>query len=203
MLKEQEKAEFEQRQQIKTALQKLEWENERIKAEFKEKQIRFQNLQEQLNELDVPSGKVKSLRSVIQAIQLAEEKMLEASRNMTQGFGSLLNKKASAILADVTEGRYTKLLADDKLNMTLLENGRRIPIDRVSCGTIEQVYFSLRMAAAEMLCEDPIPIIFDDAFAFYDEKRLKSTLKWLSEQQRQVIIFTCQKREQEILSRMV
>ena len=54
-----------------------------------------------------------------------------------------------------------------------------------------------------MLCEDPIPIIFDDAFAFYDEKRLKSTLKWLSEQQRQVIIFTCQKREQEILSRMV
>ena len=203
MLKEQEKAELEQRQQIKTALQKLEWENERIKAEFKEKQVRFQNLQEQLNELDVPSGKVKSLRSVIQAIQLAEEKMLEASRNMTQGFGSLLNKKASAILADVTEGRYTKLLADDKLNMTLLENGRRIPIDRVSCGTIEQVYFSLRMAAAEMLCEDPIPIIFDDAFAFYDEKRLKSTLKWLSEQQRQVIIFTCQKREQEILSRMV
>lgn len=203
ILEEKEKARFEQRQQIKTELQRLEWENERIKAEFKERQIRFQNLQEQLSELDVPSGKIKSLKTTIQALKLAEEKMLKASRNMTQSFGSLLNKKASAILADVTEGRYTKLLADDQLNMTLVEDGRRIPIDRVSCGTIEQVYFALRMAAAEILCEDPVPVIFDDAFAFYDEKRLKSTLKWLSEQQRQVIIFTCQKREQEILSRMV
>lgn len=122
---------------------------------------------------------------------------------MTQGFGKLLNKKASHILEQITQGRYTKLLVDEQLNMTLFEDGRRIPIDRVSCGTIEQVYFALRMAAAEMLCEDPLPIIFDDAFAFYDEKRLKSTLKWLSEQQRQVIIFTCQKREQEILSRIV
>lgn len=193
----------ERRQKLATELQKLEWESDRIKAEFKEKQIRFQNLQEQLSELEVPGGKLKSLRSSIEALKLAEEKMLSASRNMVQGFGNILNRKASGILAEITEGRYTKLLADEQLNMTLLEDGRRIPIDRVSCGTIEQVYFALRMAAAEILYEDPLPIIFDDAFAFYDEKRLKSTLKWLSEQQRQVIIFTCQKREQEILSRLV
>lgn len=199
----QEKTVVELRPQTRTELQRLEWENDRIKVEFKEKQIRFQNLQEQLSELDMPGGKLKSMKTSAQALKLAEEKLLEASRNMTQGFGKLLNKKASHILEQITQGRYTKLLVDEQLNMTLFEDGRRIPIDRVSCGTIEQVYFALRMAAAEMLCEDPLPIIFDDAFAFYDEKRLKSTLKWLSEQQRQVIIFTCQKREQEILSRIV
>ena len=43
-------------------------------------------------------------------------------------------------------------------------------------------------------------MILDDAFGCYDEKRLKYTLKWLSEQSRQVIIFSCQKRELEILN---
>lgn len=190
---------LEKIQQEKEYLQKLEWENQRIKNEWKEKQIRFQNLQEQLTELDMPDSKLTSLRMTSQALVLAEEKMLSASRNMVQGSGDILNRKASDVLEQITNGRYTRLLADEQLNMTLLEDGRRIPVDRVSAGTIEQIYFALRMAAADMLYEEALPVIFDDAFAFYDENRLKSTLKWLSEQQRQVIIFTCQKREQEII----
>ena len=69
----------------------------------------------------------------------------------------------------------------------------------MSRGTVEQIYFALRMAALNLLYEEKIPVIFDDAFGCYDEKRLKSTLKWLSNQDRQVIIFTCQRREQEII----
>lgn len=179
-------------------LQKLEWENQRIKAEWKEKQVRFQNLQEQLAELEIPDHQLRSLRTTDAALKLAEEKLLKAARSMVLGFGDVLNQKASEVLGEITDGRYTKLLIDEHLAMTLFEEGRRIPVERVSCGTIEQVYFSLRMAVIELLYEEPLPVIFDEAFAFYDEKRLKSTLKWLSEQQRQVIIFTCQKRELEI-----
>ena len=57
-------------------------------------------------------------------------------------------------------------------------------------------------AAAELLLEEPMPVLLDDTFAFYDEKRLESVLKWLSSQKRQVIIFTCHKREQEILDKV-
>ena len=190
---------YEKKRQIKENRQKLEWENQRIKAQWKEKQVRFQNLQEQLAELEMPDKRIKNLQNRGAALLLAEEKMIQASRNMTQGFGNILNQKASKILEQITGGRCTKLLADENLNLTLFEGGRRIPVERVSRGTIEQVYFALRMAAVDMLYEEPLPVIFDDAFACYDEKRLKSTLKWLSEQQRQVIIFTCQKREQEIV----
>ncbi len=190
---------YEKKRQIEENRQKLEWENQRIKAQWKEKQVRFQNLQELLAELEMPDKRIKNLQNWDAALLLAEEKMIEASRNMTQGFGNILNQKASQILEQITGGRYTKLLADENLNLTLFEGGRRIPVERVSRGTIEQVYFALRMAAVDMLYEEPLPVIFDDAFACYDEKRLKSTLKWLSEQQRQAIIFTCQKREQEII----
>ena len=40
-----------------------------------------------------------------------------------------------------------------------------------------------------------MPVILDDTFVFYDDKRLESALKWLSRQERQVIIFTCQREK--------
>ena len=60
----------------------------------------------------------------------------------------------------------------------------RISVDRLSEGTLEQIYFSIRMAASEMLLEEPMPVILDDAFAFYDDKRLESVIKWLSRQKK-------------------
>ena len=41
----------------------------------------------------------------------------------------------------------------------------------------------------------------DDTFAFYDDLRLERTLKWLAGCRRQVILFSCQKREEEIMKR--
>ncbi|MGH2217514.1 ATP-binding protein, partial [Enterococcus faecalis] len=84
--------------------------------------------------------------------------------------------------------------------ITVWDGVRRIPVERLSRGTIEQIYFSVRMAAAETLAEEPVPIILDDVFAFYDDKRLESVLKWLSRQEKQVIIFTCHKREERMLN---
>lgn len=186
-------------QKMEIRHQKLEWERQRLYSEWKEKQVEHQNLQEQLEESTVIDEKSRGIERTNQALLLAEEKLLKTSREIVQSFGGILNQKASRILERITDRRYTDLLIDEKLDMVLFKDGRRIPVERVSRGTIEQVYFALRMASAELLCEEPMPIIIDDAFAYYDEKRLKSALKWLSEQQRQVIIFTCQKREKEIV----
>ena len=45
-------------------------------------------------------------------------------------------------------------------------------------------------------------MILDDTFAYYDEARLGNTLKWLAANRRQVLLFTCQKREEEILGKL-
>ena len=77
-----------------------------------------------------------------------------------------------------------------------------MPAGRLSRGTVEQIYFCIRMAAAETLSDEPVPVILDDVFVFYDDKRLKSVLKWLSGQEKQVIIFTCHSREKKLLRNM-
>ena len=125
--------------------------------------------------------------------------MKESAELMTQEFGLRLNREASGILTEVTDGAYTRLSVDENLEMAVYGQEQRIPAERLSRGTVEQIYFSLRMAALDILYDEKIPVIFDDAFVFYDEKRLKSTLKWLSSLDRQVIIFTCHRREEVIL----
>ena len=43
--------------------------------------------------------------------------------------------------------------------------------------------------------------MFDDAFVYFDEKRLERLLLFLKDLNRQVLIFTCHKRELRILEK--
>ena len=47
-----------------------------------------------------------------------------------------------------------------------------------------------------------MPIIFDEIFAYFDDNRLRETIKNLEEnysKRHQIILFTCTKREEEAL----
>ena len=103
------------------------------------------------------------------------------------------------ILSDMTEGKYNHISMDENMKVTLYERNRPVALYQVSRGTVEQVYFALRMAVSEILCEECMPVLLDDVFAMYDEERLRQTLRWLHQRGGQTVIFTCHKREMEIL----
>lgn len=178
--------------------EQLRWELTRIRAEWKEKKIRLENLREEEEEF-LQSDREKSLLRRRAAILLAEEKIRSAAGKLGQQTSDFLNRRASEIFAELTEGKYRGIEADERLEITVWDGERRVRAEQLSGGTLEQIYFSIRMAAAELLQEEPMPVILDDTFVFYDDKRLESALKWLSRQERQVIIFTCQRREGEML----
>lgn len=182
-----------------SSYQKLQWECERLNEAWKEKQIERRNLQEIIDENQREPKVMKDLRRSLKALELAEQKLKIAAEQMKGDFGSHLNEEASRIFAEITEGKYTKLQITEGLGISVFEQNRWIQANRLSRGTQEQIYFALRMAALDLLYEEKLPVILDDAFVFYDEKRLKSTLKWLWEQPRQVIIFSCREREKEIV----
>ena len=134
---------------------------------------------------------------------LAAEKLNQVSRLQQDKMEDDLDVRVSQIMREITGGKYTRLVVEEPLKMSvLMEDGRKVGIDRLSRGTIEQIYFALRMAAGELLYEEEYPVILDDTFAYYDEARLGNTLKWLAANRRQVLLFTCQKREEEILGEL-
>ena len=67
---------------------------------------------------------------------------------------------------------------------------------RRSDGTVDQLYLALRLAVAEELTPEA-PLVLDDALVRFDETRLAAAMDILAEtaDHKQVILFTCQKRE--------
>lgn len=190
----------EKLQEIQERVQRTAWLSEQVQSSMQDKQIQFRNLQEQIEEQTQPGDVYRRLTEKQKALDLAMERLSQAARQMTQAFGARLNRETSRILSEITDGACERVLVEDNLELSVIREGRKISVERLSRGMMEQVYFALRMAALNLLyTEEEMPVIFDDAFVYYDEKRLKSTLKWLSEQQRQVIIFSCQMREKEIV----
>ena len=143
------------------------------------------------------------LRRRQQALALAEETLEKTAAEMGDQTAGILNRRASEIFAAFTDGAYRSLRMDGERHLSVWDGVRNIPAERLSRGTVEQIYLAVRLAAADILLEEPVPVILDDVFAFYDDKRLESALKWLSCQGKQVIIFTCHKREEEIAKRVV
>lgn len=181
-------------------MHRIRWEMERIQAQWKEKAVRCSNLKEQCREVE-PGDAEESLASRCRALRTAQEQMRLAADSLGNHISARLNAGASDIIAGLTQGKYRGIEIGQKLQITVWDGVRHIPAERLSRGTLEQAYLSLRLAAADIMQEETMPLILDDAFAFYDEKRLQSALKWLSRQERQVIILTCSQREEEIIRR--
>ena len=181
---------------------RIQGEMDHIRSAWKEKEIRCANLREQCEECG-DSDTLRILRRRQQALALAAETLEKTAAEMGDQTAGILNRRASEIFAAFTDGAYQSLRMDGERHLSVWDGVRNIPAERLSRGTVEQIYLAVRLAAADILLEEPVPLILDDVFAFYDDKRLESALKWLSSQEKQVIIFTCHKREEEIAKRVV
>lgn len=65
------------------------------------------------------------------------------------------------------------------------------------------MYLALRLGAESQISSKYLPIILDETFAYYDEERLTNILSFLHTkyENRQIIIFTCNDREKNILEK--
>lgn len=181
---------------------KLRWKREQLVEMRKEKQMEYDNLQESIRELDELGVDYREVDRKRAVLTLAIERLDELSAGMQKQVGKLLDQKVSAIVSELTDGEYDHLTVDESLQMSVWHDSRRISAEQLSQGTLEQIYFALRMAVADLLYVEEYPIILDDTFAFYDDERLERALRWLAESGKQVILFTCHHREEAILEKL-
>lgn len=157
-----------------------------------------ENLLKNEGDYQISQEKVREVKSELQAVILAIDTIRDLSKDIHDSFGNELDLAVSGIIKRVTGGRYGDLKIDENLGVKVAIGSNYIPMDVLSGGTIEQVYFALRLAVADLLIDDKMPILLDDTFALYDDERIRTALKELIDLE-QVIIFTCHKREEEIL----
>ena len=146
--------------------------------------------------------RISRLEDTYSALELAQKALSAATAELQRRFAPRISKRAQELFCKLTGGRYDRLTLSEDLtvNASTQEEGTlRTSLWR-SDGTVDQLYLALRLAVAEELTPDA-PVILDDALARFDDTRLASAMDILLEtaQNKQVILFTCQSRENQQL----
>lgn len=174
-----------------------EFDYNNIIKKLEEKARIEEELQNSLEEKDELLKLEKEITIAKIAIERAYEKM---KNEITPKF----SKNLSNIVDKISNGKYNKIKFVDGEGLVVeLENGDYINSNKLSIGTIDQLYLSLRLSALQEITQEKMPIILDEAFAYYDNKRLENILKYINEEfkENQIIIFTCSNREKEIMEK--
>ncbi len=127
------------------------------------------------------------------AIQQSLLWLKEANEEMNTRFAPKLCQAAGNYLALLTDGKYRGLMMDDGFSIRLETAEGSYPAEQFSAGTRDAVYFAFRLAASEMLSQEPLPMVLDDPFTNLDESRRAAaeTLLKRAAETRQILYFSC------------
>lgn len=182
----------------KIKLNTLEIEEKGISSQLEELitlQEEHENLSEQLKEIEQKNYE----------INLAKEFLEKAYEKMKTNITPKFTENLSQTIKNITNDKYSKVNINNENGLIIeMQNGEYVSAEKLSIGTIDQLYLSLRMSMVEEISKEKMPIILDEAFAYYDDERLENILKYLIERfnNHQLIIFTCTNREKEILNKL-
>ena len=167
-----------------------------------EKEEEYSETEERLEYLYSEKEDLEKLNNYFNLIKKClENAYSKMKNNVTPKF----TKDLSELMEKISQGKYRNVKFKTEEGLVVeLENGEYINGNRLSIGTIDQLYLSLRLSSIEAISQEKMPIILDEAFAYYDNQRLENILKYLYENYKdnQIIIFTCNNREKEIFDKL-
>lgn len=160
-----------------------------------------EQLKKQLAEL---KEKTDSQKEFCLCLDIASAVLTESFGELRRSYGSVLEQKAGSIFEGLTDNKYSSMSISKSLDINVEKAGvfGSREIDYLSSGTADQAYLSMRLALAELMCQDgeALPLLLDDALTQYDDGRMKTALEFLKlyAQNTQVIMFTCHKSIAEV-----
>lgn len=151
-------------------------------------------------QLDQINARIARLEETYGALVIAQETLAAARAELQRRFAPRITKRAQALLSRMTDGRYHSITMRDDFSLQAGAGQEETLHDALwrSDGTMDQLYLALRLAVAEELTPGA-PLVLDDALVRFDDTRMRAAVSILRElaQNRQVILFTCQGRENE------
>lgn len=183
-----------------------------LKLILNQKKIEKKQVAEKLEDLVETEEKLNQVEEILEeleeyneAIEIAKETLDSAYLEMKESITPRFTENLSKSINTITGGRYKTVKINEENDLALeAENGTYVNANILSQGTIDELYLSLRISSIKELTEETMPIILDETFAYFDEKRLENVLKFFKDnyKDRQIIILTCTDREIRALERI-
>ena len=141
-----------------------------------------------------------------ESLTIAMSALTAANDALQQRFSPQLNALTSRYFARLTGEKYDRVTLNRELEGEAAQTGAVVPRSSLflSRGATDQLYLAVRLAVCRLCLPEQPPILLDDALTAFDDGRLKLALELLEElsQGQQILLFTCQKREGEVLEGM-
>lgn len=167
----------------------------RDSAETEERRLRLSELESRLEQLAERYAILAVADRLLQQTKAVfeEERQPEVLRIASEYFKAM------------TDGAYRRISAPDGTSSIIAETRDGRPTDSafLSRGTQEQLYLAMRFALAEAASPDvPLPLLLDDLFVHFDERRLKLTVPVLDTlaRTRQIVLFSCHRHVAEAIA---
>ena len=185
----------------KDNLDKLNLDLHKLELDMNNIEPKLEKIADLEEKLYIENEKLINLENKSKIFNLTKELIENAYTEMKNNITPKFNINLSKNIEKLSNGKYKKIIINDGIKVEL-DNGKYISADRLSSGTIEQIYLALRLSVINELSKEKMPILLDETFAYYDDARLEEALKFLNSIDNQVIIFSCTNREKDILDKL-
>lgn len=182
------------------SVEQNEIKKHKLAIDKQEIEKKFEKLAEYEENLEIEKRRLEELEHKQKIIKETMEILNKSYEDMKENVAPKFNKNLSKNIEVFSNEKYKEITITDKI-FVKLENGENVPIEKLSTGTIEQIYLAFRLSVIEEISKEKMPIVLDEAFAYYDDERLLQTLKFLDIISNQIIILTCTKREKSLLDK--
>jgi uncharacterized protein YhaN len=155
--------------------QKLEKETMLMEATLASSAISQEDINIRKEQLEEDKSELLNYKDELEILELVRNSIMESYEETIKDSSVVIEELINLNISHLTNGRYSKvkLSADLEIEVFSKEKGEFIPWENLSKGTIDQIFMLARLGFAQGLFgSNKMPIILDDPFVNFDEKRL-------------------------------
>ncbi len=150
--------------------------------------------------------RIEKIRETGRIYRLAAEAVAGGGERLRNEISPRLSFGAGNLLYEMTDGKYTDVLADDRMGLSFFtEDGKR-DVRHLGDGTAEMAYIALRLSLIGLLYRKELPpLCFDGCTALQDRERALAflrALRGLTADGRQCFCFTANERERSLADKV-
>jgi len=176
---------FQDLEKLVEEVEELKSKNIELKTSISTTKQLVKSPEEIYEDLEIFGNQIDDLTEKSEEHSLAFKYLELAGHEVQQKFTPSIEKDSKFILKKVTNNKYSDLKINEEnldISIKVPEINEFVPVDVLSQGAKDQIYFAIRTTMTDLLSGDiNVPLIFDDPFHNFDDIRLKKTISIVKE----------------------
>ncbi|HVO78078.1 MAG TPA: SbcC/MukB-like Walker B domain-containing protein, partial [Methanomassiliicoccales archaeon] len=168
-----------------------------VRSELAGRESEANGLRRQLEELRISERRANDCSARLERQLALSDVMRDFKSEVIARITPALSEIASALFAELTEGKYAGLELNDEYDIEILDSGKKYELARFSGGEADLANLCLRLAISKLISERAGSalnfLILDEIFGSQDQMRkrnLVNAFNQLSRQFSQIILIT-------------